>query len=146
MRPKNEVQSAHFSGNQFYLNCAIVEPGEINYEYHLSDDTTHDFLFLQKVVEDIFESAKLPALRALLPYVFSCLTCLCAPRVSCPTYLVPYVSCTSRTSCLTCLVSQVPCVLRASCHACSRVSRVLHASIQARVLEFQNISNTVNIS
>ena len=54
MKPKYEVQSAHFSGKQFCLHCAIVHPGDIKYEYHLSDDTTHDYVFVKKVLEDIF--------------------------------------------------------------------------------------------
>ena len=42
MKPKCEVQSTHFSGKQFCRHCAIVQPGDIKYEYHLSDDTTHE--------------------------------------------------------------------------------------------------------
>ena len=40
LRPKFEVQSAHFSGKQYTLHCAIAEPFENRYHYHLSDDTT----------------------------------------------------------------------------------------------------------
>ena len=54
MKQKYEVQSAHFSGKQFCLHCAIVQPGDIKCEYHLSDDTTHDYVFVKKVLEDIF--------------------------------------------------------------------------------------------
>ena len=35
LRPKDEVQSAHFSGKQFTLHCAIVEgAGPYRYHYH----------------------------------------------------------------------------------------------------------------
>ena len=34
LRAKDEVQSAHFSGKQFTLHCAIVEP--VDYRYHSS--------------------------------------------------------------------------------------------------------------
>ena len=30
LKPKLEVQDAHFSGKQYSLHCSIVEPGEIN--------------------------------------------------------------------------------------------------------------------
>ena len=50
LRPKDEVQSAHFSGKQFTLHCAIVEPVENRYHYHLSNDTKHDGLFVDQVL------------------------------------------------------------------------------------------------
>ena len=50
-----EVQDAHFSGNQYYLHCAIVEHGENKYVYHLSDDTNHDTAFVHEVLENIFQ-------------------------------------------------------------------------------------------
>ena len=53
LRPKHEVQSAHFSGKQFTLYCAIVEPIDIRYHYHLSDDTKHDGIFVDQVLRDI---------------------------------------------------------------------------------------------
>ena len=59
MKPKVEIQSAHFSGKQFCLHCAIIEPGKTKYEYHFSDDTTHDFAFVKKVLEDIFVSREI---------------------------------------------------------------------------------------
>ena len=59
MKPKVEIQSAHFSGKQFCLHCANIEPGETKYEYHFSDDTTHDFAFVKKVLEDIFVSREI---------------------------------------------------------------------------------------
>ena len=55
LRPKDEVQSAHFSGRQFTLHCAIVEPTEMRYHYHLSDDTKHDAIFVDHVLRDIIE-------------------------------------------------------------------------------------------
>ena len=42
LRTKDEVQSAHFSGQQFTLHCAIVEPAQYRYHIHISDDTKHD--------------------------------------------------------------------------------------------------------
>ena len=53
LRPKDEVQSAHFSGKQFTLHCAIVEPVQYRYHYHISDDTKHDPFFVDYVVRDI---------------------------------------------------------------------------------------------
>ena len=54
-KTKSEVQEAHFSGKQYTLHCAIVQPGEVKFIYHLSDDTTHDPSFVQQVLEDIFD-------------------------------------------------------------------------------------------
>ena len=54
LKPKFEVQEAHFSGKQFALHCSIVEPGDTKYVYHMSDDTTHDASFVHEVLEDIF--------------------------------------------------------------------------------------------
>ena len=51
LRPKDEVQSAHFSGKQFTLHCAIVEPVQYRYHYHISDDTKHDPFFVDYVLE-----------------------------------------------------------------------------------------------
>ena len=39
LRPKNEVQSADFSGKQHSLHCATFSPRNTNFHYHLSDDT-----------------------------------------------------------------------------------------------------------
>ena len=55
MKPKFEVQDAHFSGKQYSLHCSIVEPGIQKYFYHLSDDTTHDPEFVLKVLVDVFD-------------------------------------------------------------------------------------------
>lgn len=55
LRPKDEAQSAHFSGKQFTLHCAIVEPTEYRYHYHISDDTKHDGIFVDHVLRDIIE-------------------------------------------------------------------------------------------
>ena len=52
MKPKFEVQDAHFSGKQYYLHCSIVEPGTQKYFYHLSDDTTHNPEFVHEVLFD----------------------------------------------------------------------------------------------
>lgn len=54
-RPKDEVQSAHFSGKQFTLHCSIVEPAPYRYHYHLSDDTKHDPMFVDTVIRDLIE-------------------------------------------------------------------------------------------
>ena len=55
LKPKHEVQDVHFSGKQYLLHCWIVEPGENKYVYHLSNDTKHDPVFVNKVLEDIFK-------------------------------------------------------------------------------------------
>ena len=44
------MQSAHFSGKQHTLHCAIFCPGDTIFHYHLSDDTKHDFVFVDKVL------------------------------------------------------------------------------------------------
>lgn len=53
LRPKCEVQSAHFSNKQYTLHCAIVKPFEKKYHYHLSDDTKHDGIFVDHVLRDL---------------------------------------------------------------------------------------------
>ena len=53
LRPKDEVQSAHFSGKQFTLHCSIVDPVTSRYHFHLSDDTTHDPVFVDQVLRDL---------------------------------------------------------------------------------------------
>ena len=55
MKPKFEVQDAHFSGKQYSLHCSIVEPGTQKYFYHLSDDTTHDLEFVHEIFVDLFD-------------------------------------------------------------------------------------------
>ena len=55
MKPKFEVQDAHFSGKQYSLHCSIVEPGTQKYFYHLSDDTTHDLEFVHELFVDLFD-------------------------------------------------------------------------------------------
>ena len=52
LRPKDEVQSAHFSGRQFIFHCVIFDPSEMRYHYHLSDDTKHDAVFVDHVLHD----------------------------------------------------------------------------------------------
>ena len=59
LKPKHEVQDAHFSGKQHSLHCSIVEPGENKYAYHLSDDTNHDPVFVNEVLQDIFKRFQL---------------------------------------------------------------------------------------
>ena len=54
IKTKSEVQEAHFSGKQYALHCNIVQPNEVKFVYHLSDDTTHDPSFVQQVLENIF--------------------------------------------------------------------------------------------
>ena len=55
LKPKHEVQDAHFFGKQYSLHCLIVEPGENKCVYHLSDDTNHDPVFVKEVLRDIFK-------------------------------------------------------------------------------------------
>ena len=55
IKTKSEVQEPHFSGKQYALHCNIVQPNEVKFVYHLSDDTTHDPSFVQQVLEDIFD-------------------------------------------------------------------------------------------
>ena len=53
LRPKDEVHSVHFLGKQFTLHCAIVDPVENRYHYHLSNDTKHDGIFVDQVLRDV---------------------------------------------------------------------------------------------
>ena len=53
LRPKDDVQSPHFSGKQFTLHCAIIEPAQYRYHYYISDDIKHDTFFVDYVVRDI---------------------------------------------------------------------------------------------
>ena len=53
LRPKDEVQSAHFSGKQFTLHCAIVDPVDHRYHFYLSNDTNHDGVLVDHVIRDI---------------------------------------------------------------------------------------------
>ena len=53
LRPKLEVQSAHFSNKQYTLHCAIATPFDRRYHYHLSDDTKHDGIFVDHVLRDL---------------------------------------------------------------------------------------------
>ena len=55
LNPKHKVWDAHFSGKQYSLHCSIVEPGENKHVYCLSDDTNHDPVFVNEVLEDIFK-------------------------------------------------------------------------------------------
>ena len=53
LRPKCEVQAAHFSNKQYTLHCAIAKPFDKKYHYHLSDDTKHDCIFVDHVLRDL---------------------------------------------------------------------------------------------
>ena len=53
LRPKDEVQSAHFPGKQFTLHCSIVYPVGYRYHFHLSDDTTHDPVFVDQTLRKL---------------------------------------------------------------------------------------------
>ena len=55
LRPKDEVQSAHFSGKQLTLHCSVVNPVNNRYQFHLSDDTNHDSIFVDHVIRDIID-------------------------------------------------------------------------------------------
>ena len=58
LRPKDEVQSEHFSGKQLILHCSIVKPVNNHYHFHLSDDTNHDSIFVDHVIQDIIDKYK----------------------------------------------------------------------------------------
>ena len=55
VKPKFEVQDAHFSGKKYSLHCSIVEPKKQKYFYFLSEDTTHDPEFVHEVLVDLFD-------------------------------------------------------------------------------------------
>ena len=59
LAPKNEVQTAHFSGKQQTLHCTVhfKSNAEKDHEfiYHLSDDTTHDSVMTIAIIEDLLE-------------------------------------------------------------------------------------------
>ena len=55
LRPKHEVQPAHFSGKQYSLRCAIFRPSNTNFHYHLSDDTKHDAFYVDEVLRDLIQ-------------------------------------------------------------------------------------------
>ena len=54
LRPKHEVKSAHFSGKQHSLHCAIFRPSNANFHYHLSDNTKHAF-YVDKFSGDLIQ-------------------------------------------------------------------------------------------
>ena len=58
LKPKDEVQTAHFSGKQHSVHCSIVidEDDVLPYVYHLIDDTGHDPSFVDDVLNNIFFS------------------------------------------------------------------------------------------
>ena len=53
LQPKDEVQSAHFSGKQFTLHCSIVDPVDSRNHFHFTHDTTQDPVFVNHVLCDI---------------------------------------------------------------------------------------------
>lgn len=66
MNPKYEVQPTFSSKKPSFSSLRTMNPGEIKYEYHWSDDTAHDFVFLQKVLEDIFADRCIKCETALI--------------------------------------------------------------------------------
>ena len=53
LRSKHEVLSAQFSGMQHALHCTIFRSGDTNFYYHLSDDSKHDPVFVDEVLQDL---------------------------------------------------------------------------------------------
>ena len=53
LRPKHKAQSVQFSRKQHTLHCAIFRPGDTIFHYHLSDDTKHDFVFVEEFLRDL---------------------------------------------------------------------------------------------
>ena len=60
LRPKDEVQSAHFFGKQLTPHCSIVNPVNNRYHFHLSDDTNHDSIFVDHAIGDIIDKYNIP--------------------------------------------------------------------------------------
>ena len=56
IRPKLEVQSAHFFNKQYTLDCAIAKPFSKRYHYHLSGDNKHDGIFVYHVLRDLINN------------------------------------------------------------------------------------------
>ena len=56
LRQKFEFQSAHFSGKYYTLHCAITQPFEIKYHYHLSDYIKHGGVFIDHMLRDLIVS------------------------------------------------------------------------------------------
>ena len=55
LRPKHEVQSAHFSGKLHYMYCEIFRPSNTNFHYDLSSDTKHDAFYVDKVLRGLIQ-------------------------------------------------------------------------------------------
>ena len=54
LKPKKEVQSAHFSGQKHTLHCCVHQKGDkIDDVNHLSDDTNHNNVMTAKIIEDL---------------------------------------------------------------------------------------------
>ena len=47
------AMSAHFSNKQYARHCTIVKPFDKQYNYHLSDDTKQDGIFVDHVLRDL---------------------------------------------------------------------------------------------
>ena len=46
LKTRQELQAAHFAGNQYALHCSIILPLINKFDFHLSDDDrTHDRSF-----------------------------------------------------------------------------------------------------
>ena len=43
------------------MDCTIMQPGEIKFAYHLSDDIPHDLSFVHQVLEDVFDRREIGA-------------------------------------------------------------------------------------
>ena len=58
LTPKNNVQSAYYSGKQHTLHDALIQKpnGECIYVYHLSDDTNHDSVMTDVIINDIIKN------------------------------------------------------------------------------------------
>ena len=70
MKPKFEVQDAHFIGKQYALHYVVIEPGEQKYVYHLSDDSAvHDPLSLSIKCYKISSGDRTLEMRQLLSRV-----------------------------------------------------------------------------
>ena len=51
---KNQVQSAHFSGKQQTLHDSLIQnKGHHHYVYHLSNDTNHDSVMTEAILNDL---------------------------------------------------------------------------------------------
>ena len=49
------MQSAHFSGKQRLLHCAIFRPSNTNFHYHLSNDTKHNAFYVDEFLGNFIQ-------------------------------------------------------------------------------------------